>query len=200
MRPHESRAVKSPLEIQSAISRANRQNRSTLFETHAMPASHSEIRFATPDDAPTILAFIRELADYEKLTHEVTATEAQLRATLFGPRPFAEALVASVEGKPAGFAVFLYNYSTFLAQPGIYLEDLYVTPAFRGKGLGKKLITRIAQIAVERGCGRYEWSVLDWNRSSIQFYESLGAEMHGDWRRMRVMGDKLKAMAAMCEA
>lgn len=162
-----------------------------------MPASNSEIRFATPADTFTILGFIRELADYEKLTHEVTATEEQLRATLFGPRPFAEALVASMDGKPAGFAVFLYNYSTFLAKPGIYLEDLYVTPAFRGKGLGKKLITLVAQIALERGCGRYEWSVLDWNKPSIDFYESLGAEMHPDWRRMRVMGEKLEAMAKL---
>jgi len=164
-----------------------------------MPKSNSEIRLATPADVPTILGFIRELADYENLMHEVTATEEQLRATLFGPRPFAEALIASVDGKPAGFAVFLYNYSTFLAKPGIYLEDLYVTPAFRGKGLGKKLITRIAQIAVERDCGRYEWSVLDWNKTSIDFYESLGAEMHADWRRMRVMGEKLEAMAKMCD-
>jgi len=165
-----------------------------------MPAPNSEIRIATEADVPTLLRFIRELADYEKLMHEVTATEAQLRETLFGARPYAEALVASVDGTPAGFAVYFYSYSTFVAKPGIYLEDLYVTPAFRGKGLGKKLITRIAQIAVERGCGRYEWSVLDWNKPSIQFYEALGAEMHGDWRRMRVDGEKLAVMAKMCEA
>jgi len=158
-------------------------------------SSGTSVRPATPDDVPHILAFIRELAEYEKLTHEVSATEELLHATMFGPRAFAEALIGCVDGEPAGFAVFLYNYSTFLARPGIYLEDLYVRPPFRKLGLGKALLTSVARIAVERGCGRYEWSVLDWNTPSIQFYESLGAEMHGDWRRMRVSGRALEAMA-----
>ncbi len=153
------------------------------------------IRTAEPDDVPHILTFIRELAEYEKLTHEVSATEELLHETLFGPRPFAEALIGCVNGQPAGFAVFLYNYSTFLAKPGIYLEDLFVRPAFRGVGLGKALLLKIAGLAVERGCGRYEWSVLDWNEPSIRFYEGLGAEMHGAWRRMRAEGSALEAMA-----
>jgi GNAT superfamily N-acetyltransferase len=153
------------------------------------------IRAAVPGDVPLILAFIRELAEYEKLTHEVSATEELLHATLFGPTPFAEALIGCVDGEPAGFAVFLYNYSTFLAKPGIYLEDLFVRPAFRKLGLGKALLLKIAGIAIERGCGRYEWSVLDWNEPSIRFYESLGAEMHAAWRRMRVEGPALGAMA-----
>ena len=155
------------------------------------------IRAAVPGDVPNILAFIRELAEYEKLTHEVSATEELLHATLFGPTPFAEALIGCVDGEPAGFAVFLYSYSTFLAKPGLYLEDLFVRPAFRGLGLGKALLLRIAAIAVERGCGRYEWSVLDWNEPAIRFYESLGAEMHGAWRRMRVEGPALEVMAGM---
>ena len=155
------------------------------------------IRTAAPDDVPHILAFIRELADYEQLIHEVSATEELLRATLFGLRPFAEALIGCVDGEPAGFAVFLYSYSTFLAKPGIYLEDLFVRPAFRGLGLGKALLLTVAGIAVERGCGRYEWSVLDWNEPSIRFYESLGADMHGAWRRMRVEGPALETMAGL---
>ena len=155
------------------------------------------IRAATTDDVPEILAFIRELAEYENLTHEVSATEELLRSTLFGPRPYAETLIGCVNGTPAGFAVFLFNYSTFLALPGIYLEDLYVRPPFRKLGLGKALITEVARIAVEHGCGRYEWSVLDWNAPSIRFYESLGAEMHSDWRRMRISGPALENVAAM---
>jgi len=155
------------------------------------------IRAAVPDDVPHILAFIRELADYEKLTHEVSATEELLHATLFGARAFAETLIGCVDGEPAGFAVFLYSYSTFLAKPGIYLEDLFVRPAFRKLGLGKALFLTVAGIAVERGCGRYEWSVLDWNTPSIRFYESLGAGMHDAWRRMRVEGPALRAMAEM---
>jgi GNAT superfamily N-acetyltransferase len=155
------------------------------------------VRPATPADVPLILAFIRELAEYEKLAHEVTATEALLHATMFGPQARAETLIGCVNGEAAGFAVFFYNYSTFLALPGIYLEDLYVRPPFRKLGLGKALLTTVARIAVERGCGRYEWSVLDWNEPSIRFYEGLGAEMHGAWRRMRVSGDALQKMAGM---
>jgi len=155
------------------------------------------IRAAREEDVPLLLAFIRELAEYEKLSAEVTATEEQLRATLFGPCRFAEALLACVEGQPVGFAIFFHNYSTFLARPGLYLEDLYVQPAFRGRGLGKLLITTVARMAAERGCGRFEWTVLDWNKPSIEFYESLGAEMKSDWRIMRVSGASLEKMAAL---
>src|SRR5687767_3938245 len=154
-------------------------------------------RPATEADVSVLLSFIRELAEYEKLTHEVSATEEQLRATLFGPRRFAEALLACVDSEPVGFALFFHNYSTFLARPGLYLEDLFVRPSHRGRGLGKLLLTTIARIAVERGCGRYEWTVLDWNTASIRFYESLGAEMKGDWRIMRATGAALERMAGM---
>jgi GNAT superfamily N-acetyltransferase len=155
------------------------------------------IRPATEADVPVLLGFIRELAAYEKLTHEVSASEEQLRNTLFGPRTFAEALLASVDETPVGFALFFHNYSTFLARPGLYLEDLYVQPAYRGRGLGKLLLATVARLAVERGCGRYEWTVLDWNTPSIRFYESLGAEMKGDWRIMRVSGSALERLARL---
>jgi GNAT superfamily N-acetyltransferase len=163
----------------------------------SIPNPSLTIRAAMPDDVPHILNFIRELAEYEKLSHEVSATEELLNATMFGPRAYAETLIACVDDEPAGFAVFLYNYSTFLAMPGIYLEDLYVRPSFRKLGLGKALLTTVARIAVERGCGRCEWSVLDWNEPSIKFYEGLGAEMHGAWRRMRVCGEALRTMAGL---
>jgi len=155
------------------------------------------IRPAAEDDVPVLLTFIRELADYEHLAHEVSASEELLRSTLFGGRPFAEALLACVDDEPAGFALFFHNYSTFLARPGLYLEDLYVRPAHRGQGLGKMLLATVARLAVERGCGRYEWAVLDWNTPSIRFYESLGAEMKGDWRIMRVTGAALEKMATL---
>jgi len=158
---------------------------------------NASIRPATEVDVPILLMFIRELAEYEKLTHEVSATEQQLHTTLFGPRRFAEALLAYADGEPVGFVLFFHNYSTFLARPGMYLEDLFVRPAYRGRGLGKLLLTTVARIAVERGCGRYEWTVLDWNTPSIRFYESLGAEMKGDWRIMRVTGAALEGMAKL---
>lgn len=155
------------------------------------------VRAATEADVPLLLAFIRELAGYEKLAHEVSATEERLRATLFGPRRFAEALIGCSDGEPVGFALFFHNYSTFLARPGLYLEDLFVRPAHRGRGVGKLLLTTVARIAVDRGCGRYEWTVLDWNKPSIGFYGSLGAEMKGDWRIMRVTGEALEKMAKL---
>jgi GNAT superfamily N-acetyltransferase len=158
---------------------------------------NTAIRPVTEADVPVLLAFIRELAEYEKLAHEVSANEEQLRATLFGPRPFAEALLAYVDDDPAGFALFFHNYSTFLARPGLYLEDLYVRPAHRRRGLGRRLLTTVARLAVERGCGRYEWTVLDWNTPSIRFYESLGAEMKSDWRIMRVAGAALENLAKL---
>lgn len=152
-------------------------------------------RPATEADVPVILDFIRSLADYEKLSDEVVATEEGLRETLFGGSRSAEVLIGCVDGVPAGFAVFFHNYSTFLARPGMYLEDLFVRPDHRGRGLGRALITAVARLAVERGCGRYEWTVLDWNTPAIEFYRGLGARMMGDWRIMRVTGDALRAMA-----
>jgi GNAT superfamily N-acetyltransferase len=153
------------------------------------------IRSAVREDVGAILGFIRELAEYEKLAHEAVADETGLAAQLFGPRPYAEVLIAEVDGIPAGFALFFHNFSTFLGKPGLYLEDLYVQPAFRKLGLGKQLMTRLAQIAVERDCGRFEWSVLDWNTPAIDFYRSLGAIGMDEWTVQRVSGDTLRALA-----
>jgi GNAT superfamily N-acetyltransferase len=149
---------------------------------------------AVESDIPVILEMIRGLAEYEKLTHLVTATELQLRMTLFGDRPAAEVLLARVDLECAGFALFFPNYSTFLAKPGIYLEDLYVKPHARGKGIGFALLSRLAEIAVQRGCGRMEWEVLDWNEPSIQFYKRLGAVPMEAWTRFRLDGDELKQL------
>jgi GNAT superfamily N-acetyltransferase len=151
---------------------------------------------ATADDVPLILALIRELADYERLSDQVSATEAALRASLFGERPAAEVLVARSGDEPAGFALFFPNYSTFLAKPGVYLEDLFVRPAFRGLGIGKALLASVAALAVERGCGRFEWSVLDWNEPAIGFYRRLGARPLDDWTMFRITGAELVALAA----
>lgn len=156
-----------------------------------------EIRNATIEDVPLILEFIKGLAEYEKLAHEVTATEEILRKTLFGSRPAAEVVTCHCEGAPAGFALFFHNYSTFLGKPGIYLEDLFVKPEFRGKGLGRALLIYLARLAVERDCGRFEWSVLDWNEPAIGFYKSLGAVPKDDWTIFRVSGDALTQLAAM---
>lgn len=153
------------------------------------------IRAATRADVPAILAFIRELAEYEKLAHEAVADEAGLAEQLFGATPRAEVLIAEVDGTAAGFALFFHTFSTFLGKPGLYLEDLFVRPAFRGRGLGKRLMLRLARIAVERGCGRFEWSVLDWNTPAIGFYRSLGATGMDDWTVQRVSGDALRALA-----
>ncbi|TWI55661.1 ribosomal protein S18 acetylase RimI-like enzyme [Pseudomonas duriflava] len=153
------------------------------------------IRPATADDVPTILAFIKELADYEKLPHEVIATEETLRQTLFGTPRYAEVLIGEVDDLPAGFALFFHNYSTWLAKPGLYLEDLYVQPSARGVGLGKALLITLAKLAVERGCGRLEWSVLDWNEPAIQFYQSLGATAMDEWTVNRVTGEALTNLA-----
>jgi GNAT superfamily N-acetyltransferase len=153
------------------------------------------IRAATERDVPAILGFIRALAKYERLEHEVVATEATLRQTLFGPRAYAEVVFACVNDEPLGFALFFHNYSTFLAKPGIYLEDLFVHPEARGHGLGKRLLTWLAKTTVERGCGRLEWSVLDWNEPSIGFYRSLGAVHKHEWQIFRLTGDALVALA-----
>ena len=153
------------------------------------------IRAALPSDVPVILRFIQGLAEYEKLSYACVATEAALSATLFGAHPYAEVLLASWCGAPAGFALFFHNYSTFLAKPGIYLEDLFVEPSVRGKGLGKALLGQLARVAVDRGCGRLEWSVLDWNEPAIQFYKSLGAVAMDEWTGYRVTGEALAALA-----
>lgn len=158
----------------------------------------SEIRIvpATEAEVPVILEMIRELAEYEKLSHIVCATEEGLRATLFSGRPGAEVLLASSNAEWVGFALFFPNYSTFLAQPGIYLEDLYVKPHARGKGAGLALFVELARIAVARGCGRVEWSVLDWNEPSIQFYKKLGAVALDEWTTYRLTSEPLKKLAS----
>lgn len=153
------------------------------------------LRPATPDDAPVILACIRALAEYERLAHECVATEAQLRESLFGDRPAAVVVLAYAGDEPAGFALWFQSYSTFLARPGLYLEDLFVYPQHRGRGLGRQLLRHLARVAVERGYGRVEWSVLDWNVDAIGFYRSLGAELLDDWRRCRLSGDAIPALA-----
>lgn len=154
-----------------------------------------KIQNATEMDIPLILGFIRKLADYEKLSHQVVANEGQLRDNLFGARPFAEVILAYLGDEPVGFALFFHNFSTFLARPGIYLEDLFVDPPHRGKGIGKALLIHIAKLAKQRGCGRFEWNVLDWNRPSIDFYKSLGAVPLEDWTQFRLTGDALDRLA-----
>jgi GNAT superfamily N-acetyltransferase len=151
---------------------------------------------ATERDVPLILRLINGLAVYEKLAHEVTATEEGLRETLFGARPAADVIIAYAGDTPAGFALFFPNYSTFLGKPGLYLEDLFVLPEWRGQGLGLALMKRLAGIAIERGCGRFEWSVLDWNTPAIGFYEGLGARLMDGWSIVRVTGDALTKLAA----
>jgi len=154
------------------------------------------IRRAERADVALVLQFIRGLAAYEKLAHECEATEAQLERTLFGERPSAEVIMAFRDDLPAGFALFFQNYSTFLARPGIYLEDLFVDPAHRGHGVGQALLAHLAALAVARDCGRLEWSVLDWNADAIRFYERLGARAMNEWTVYRVSGDALRQLAA----
>ncbi len=152
------------------------------------------IRFATIDDTGTICQLIRSLAEYERLTHEVNLDERRLREDLFGPRPFAEVLLAEENGEVVGFALFFHNYSTFAGKPGIYLEDLFVRPEHRGKGHGKALLGALARLAVERDCGRLEWAVLKWNEPALAFYRALGAVPMDDWTTFRMTGDALKAI------
>ena len=149
------------------------------------------IRPATESDVPLLLQFIRDLAEYEKLTHECVADEAGLRAAMFGPRPCAEALLGFAGDEPAAFAVFFQNFSTFLARPGIYLEDLFVRPDFRRRGYARAMLAHLAREAVHRGCGRFEWAVLDWNKPAIETYEKFGATVLPDWRVCRLSGDAL---------
>lgn len=164
-----------------------------------MESTNSEpsfaIRFATSDDVGLIRRFIYELAEYERLADAMVATEEDLRGTLFGDRPFAEVLIAEYGEEPVGFALFFHNFSTFLGRPGIYLEDLYVRPEFRGRGFGKALLVQLATIARERNCGRVEWSVLDWNTPSIDFYRALGAVPMDEWTVFRVVGDALVTLS-----
>ena len=158
------------------------------------------VRPAEEADLQTIVGLIEALAEYEKLTHLLAVTPDKLRPHLFGASPVAEALLAERDGRAIGFALFFTNFSTFLAQPGLYLEDLFVEPEQRGLGAGKALLTRLAQEAVRRGCGRFEWSVLDWNESAIGFYERMGATVMPEWRICRVTGDALAAFGAEADA
>ena len=152
------------------------------------------IRQGEHSDVPLIAELIRGLARYEKLEHELTMTEERLAANLFGPHHYAETLIAEVDGTPVGFALFFHNFSTFLAKPGIYLEDLFVIPEHRGRGVGRALLKELARLAVERECGRLEWSVLDWNEDAISFYERLGARPNSEWTIYRLTGEALSAL------
>jgi GNAT superfamily N-acetyltransferase len=155
----------------------------------------TSIRAATREDVPVIADLIRGLARYEKLEQEVVMTEEVLATGLFGERPYAEVVLAEDEGRPVGFALFFHNFSTFLGRPGIYLEDLFVVPEQRGQGIGRALLAHLARLAVERGCGRLEWSVLDWNRDAIGFYERLGAQPNSEWTVYRLTGEALSGLA-----
>jgi GNAT superfamily N-acetyltransferase len=158
-----------------------------------------EISPAQEADIALILSLINELADFEKLKAQVVATEATLRQALFGSRPAAEALIARSGGEPAGFALYFHNFSTFVGKHGLYLEDLFVRPAFRGRGIGKALLARLARLALERDCGRFEWAVLDWNRPARDFYEALGAESNPSWVNYRITGQALERLASSCQ-
>lgn len=155
------------------------------------------IRPATPADVPTLVNLINALAEYEKLAHEVTGSPENLARSLFGDRPYAEAVIAEVEGKAAGMALFFHNFSTFLMQPGLYLEDLFVLPAYRRQGIGRALLVYLGKLALERGCGRLEWNVLDWNTPAIEFYQDMGAEIKPEWQLCRVTGQALEAFKAL---
>lgn len=154
-----------------------------------------QIRHARKEDCPLILGFIQELADYEKLSHEVVATVATLEETLFGDQAYAQVLIAEYQEKAVGYALFFHNFSTFTGRPGIYLEDLYVQPQFRGEGFGKSLLSYLAKLAVEKNCTRVEWSVLDWNEPSIQFYRAIGATPMDEWTVQRLDGEALEKFA-----
>lgn len=157
--------------------------------------SELHIRPATDADVPLVLQFIKDLAHYERLPHEVVATEESLRETLFGARPYAEVSLGHLGDEPAAFALYFHNYSTFLGRPGIYLEDLYVREEFRGRGLGRAMLRHLARLALERGCGRLEWAVLDWNEPAINFYKRLGAAPMDEWTVFRVTGEALDRLA-----
>ncbi len=152
-----------------------------------------DIRPATPADVPALVTLIQALAAYEQLSHEVTGTADDLAAALFGPRPYAEAALAWVDDQPVGMVLFFYNFSTFLMKPGLYLEDIFVQPDYRGRGIGKALLVYLGKLALARGCGRLDWSVLDWNTPAIEFYQRMGAEIKPEWQLCRVTGDALAA-------
>jgi GNAT superfamily N-acetyltransferase len=154
-----------------------------------------KLHAAEPRDVPAIVGLIRELADFEKLSHLCEVSAESLLPHLFGDKPVAECVVGDVDGEVVAFALFFTNFSTFLAKPGLYLEDLYVQPAHRGTGLGKALLEHLGRLAAERGCGRFEWSVLDWNERAIRFYEGMGATVMPEWRICRITGDRLAAFA-----
>jgi len=158
------------------------------------------IRAARPDDSALVFALVRELADYEKLSDEVDATEEMIAAALFGEQPRLFCEIAEWDGEPAGFAAWFLNFSTFRGRPGIYLEDVFVRPQFRGRGIGKALLTRLARRCVEEGWARFEWAVLDWNAPSIAFYKSIGAEVMDDWKICRLSGEALSRFAAQGNA
>ncbi|PPS46157.1 GNAT family N-acetyltransferase [Chroococcidiopsis sp. TS-821] len=158
-------------------------------------SSELNLRPATPNDVSVLFSLIQALAEYEKLSHAVTGSAEALREHLFSAQPYVEAIIAEVKGQAVGFALFFHNYSTFLTQPGIYLEDLFVLPEYRRQGIGKALIKYLAQLAVERGCGRLEWSVLDWNEPAIAFYRRMGAAVLPDWRICRVTGEAIASIA-----
>jgi len=167
-------------------------------ERDDVPASSSlfTLRSAQPADVPLILSFIKQLAEYEQLLDQVTATESTLQESLFGPRPSAEVIIAECGTQPAGFAVFFHTYSTFRGRPGLYLEDLFVAPEWRGRGLGRHLLAELARIAVERDCPRFEWSVLDWNEQALRVYRAVGATPMDQWTVQRLEGEALRALAA----
>ncbi len=153
------------------------------------------IRPATPEDVSTLVALIKALSEYEQLAHEVTGTAEDLAKFLFGDRRYAEAVIAEVEGTAAGMALYFYNFSTFLMRPGLYLEDLFVLPAYRRQGIGQALLVHLGKLALAKGCGRFEWSVLDWNTPAIEFYQQMGAELKPEWQLCRVTGEALQAFA-----
>jgi GNAT superfamily N-acetyltransferase len=161
-----------------------------------MSTGRFRIEPATERDLSLVLRFVKELAAYEKLAHEVTATEDILRSSLFGARPAAEVVIAHADAEPAGFAVYFQTFSTFLGRPGVYLEDLYVSPAWRGRGLGRRLLAHVAGVAVDRGYGRMEWSVLDWNDLALDVYRKIGARPMDEWTVQRLTGDALRELAS----
>jgi GNAT superfamily N-acetyltransferase len=160
------------------------------------PLKTLSIRPVGEHEIELVMVFIRELAEYERLAHEVTATRENIHAALFGARPYAEAVFGCIDGEPRGFAVFFHNFSTFLGKPGLYLEDLYVRPDARGQGLGSSMLAWLARLALQRGCGRFEWAVLDWNEPALRVYRGLGARAADDWTIHRVTGEALRLLAA----
>lgn len=167
-----------------------------LSDSTASPPSALHIRPVTPADIPTLMTLIQALAEYEKLSHEVTGCPEDLAEGLFGERPYAEAVLAELEGTTAGMALYFYNFSTFLMRPGLYLEDLFVLPAYRRQGVGQALFTYLGKLALDRGCGRFEWSVLDWNTPAIEFYRRMGADLKPEWQICRITGAALQAFAS----